>query len=199
MFYKITTFPFLENFIDNSEVILNELLDCPQKFPFVNRWKFFNGSQGIHEIFDLWVKEGGFHSKDIGYDLRENSAAYASLPIYKKYHIPYNNAMKNIFPKTYRLLQEVPCINFASFLQLQSCSHIKSHSHILENLIFHVTLWDVGEGCSITCNGETRPMSFRGDYVIFDYSYEHSSINNSFKNRLNLAIDFTPAEKHLTT
>lgn len=196
MFYEISDFPFLQPFINNSEAIFNELLNFQDKLP-IQKSKSIVVEPAIDYITEQWVIEGGFHSEQIGYDSR--GGMWTSLPIYYKNELAYNSKRKKMFPKTYSLLEEVPHLNFASFFRTKSGCHIKSHKHILKNLIFHVLLQDVGEGCSFLCNGKTRHMSDRGDYVIFDYSYDHSSMNNSPNDRTNFAIDFTPIKKSKNT
>ena len=61
------------------------------------------------------------------------------------------------------------------------------------DLIFHLVLDDLdGDDCMITCGGQSRRTSRRGDWVLFDYSQPHSSFNRTTRSRINIILDFTP-------
>ena len=199
MFFSIKDFTFLQPIVDNAEKLYAELRDNEEKErqSHLDSAHFDKSEEEvgifIHEVFQDWVFEGGFHREQIGYDSR--GGRFATLPVFKVNKPEYNEKMRRAFPFLYSFIDQIPNVNFVSFLNLHSGARIDSHKHVKKNLICHVLLESVGDGCTISCNGQTQPVSEAGDYVIFDYSYDHQTYNYTDKNRVNLAIDFTPEKK----
>ena len=100
---------------------------------------------------------------------------------------------RKYFPLTTGLVADVPALNFCSFFRLAPGAEVLEHRHRHRNLIFHLVLDDLdGDDCMITCGGQSRRTSRRGDWVLFDYSQPHSSFNRTTRSRINIILDFTP-------
>jgi len=190
MFYDVKDFPFLEEVIKNISVIHQELKNAEVQNPLIN--SVFNPSDMSLDYYtDHWVADNGFHEKQIGYDIRDGE--YATLAIYKKDYPLKQFDSNQLFPKTLELLSSVPGLYYSGFFKMYAGTHLNSHTHTRKHLIFHLLLNDLENGeCVIKCGEETRKMKCKGDTLLFDYSYDHESDNNSDTDRLHFIIDFNP-------
>jgi aspartyl/asparaginyl beta-hydroxylase (cupin superfamily) len=187
MFYPIDKFPFLEQIRRNVDAIAMEF-EAQMKTPLLHNFMHSEEPE-IHAHSDYWIKEGGFSSGQIGYDARDGS--WGSFPLYKKgFPIKWYDVEKT-FPKTFANVMTVPNVNFSAFFKIAPGAGTKEHKHAQQNLIFHLCLFDIEGHSVLTCNGEEKVLSKKGDCAVFDYSKAHSSFNFAKQTRINLIIDFT--------
>tara|TARA_B100001964_G_scaffold89485_3_gene100553 strand:- start:2247 stop:2894 length:648 start_codon:yes stop_codon:yes gene_type:complete len=159
------------------------------------RWGFnkvwYREHIGASEIpfpVEEWIKEGGFHQEQIGYDSR--GGEWNTFPLYKNGDENLNRLIKDIFPKTYSVLKDVPGINFAAFFKQTPGSYVKRHKHTPKNAICHFLMEDLKKGAAWFKVGEGyKYMEKMGDAIGFDYRIEHSTGNNSENERVNLVVD----------
>lgn len=194
-YYEIEEYPFLKQIIANIDIIGDELKNALKKdkeVQYVVTPKDDDPNY-LDGYTNYWVEDNGFTAEQIGYDIREGG--YFSMALFKKgYKIKSIDVEKN-FPKTIKILQEIPNIYFAAFFKMNAHSVLNSHTHTRRHLIFHLLMNDLENGvCRMTVNGEEKIISKKGDTVLFDYSLEHGTTNESDSDRYNLAIDFNPFE-----
>lgn len=195
MFYDIKQFSFLETIRDNFEIVLNEFKKNYKVTPLMDHFAFHPQELPLHnktKEIENWVYENGFHPEQTGYDARNGE--WTAFPLFKKDE-PINwYDVKKSFPETFQLVKDIPNLNLAAFFRLAPGSGTKNHHHTQRNLIFHLCMTDLDGESIMNCNGDSRKLNKKGDWCLFDYSKEHSSFNFSDKERINLAIDFTPNE-----
>ena len=79
MFFELDDFPFLRKIVESSEIIRTELVgadgNAKQASPMASAlgfWKDGDEDQDLiappSPIVDEWVRSGGFHPSQIGYD-----------------------------------------------------------------------------------------------------------------------------------
>jgi hypothetical protein len=195
MFYDINQFPFLIELKNNVDVIINEFNQQYKSTTLLSEFANYPMEKPLNERtkqIENWVLENGFHPEQTGYDARNGE--WTAFPLLKKNEvIDWYEAPKS-FPKTFNLIKDIPNLNLAAFFRLASDAGTKEHKHTQKNLIFHLCLTDLDGESKMNCNGQTFILKKKGDFCLFDYSQPHSSFNYAVNERINLAIDFTPAK-----
>lgn len=187
MFLDVSNYPYLNQLIDNVEHISNELESALQESIQVKK------AMLTHMAMDYpsnqWTWDNAINTAAVGYDLREGG--YTMFSIHKTGH-EIDIATK-FFPKTLALLKSVPSIEYACFSALSPKAHLGLHTHNRQHYIFHLLLNKlIGGSCQIICNKHCEEMKFKGDSVLFDYSFPHESISYAENIRFNLMVDFCP-------
>ena len=202
MFFELDDFPFLKKILDSREFIRSELFDSmeagKQASPMAHALGFWADGETDQDllappspIVDEWVRKGGFHPDQIGYDSR--GGRWATLPLLSSDKPELHGVSKKYFPLTTSLVADIPSLNFCSFFRLAPGAEVLEHKHRDRNLIFHLVLDDLdGDDCMICCAGQARRTSRRGDWALFDYSQPHSSFNRTTRSRVNIIVDFAP-------
>jgi hypothetical protein len=194
MFYNIEQFPFLVNIKNNLNVIINEFNHQYKSTPLLDEFTNYPPDKPLNERtkqIENWVFQNGFHPNQTGYDSRNGE--WTAFPLLKKDEsIDWYDA-KVSFPQTLELVKNIPSLNLAAYFRLAPNAGTKEHKHTQKNLIFHICLSDLEGESNISCDGKTITLKKKGDYCLFDYSKVHSSFNYDIKERINLAIDFTPS------
>lgn len=189
MFIDYTKITFLNNIVDNVDLLSNEFNDVQNK---VSELKYFveNSNPKLHHHVDYWIKDNKFHPDDVGYEVREG--VWCSFPLYKM-GFPINlYNVKDKFPIANKMMSMVSNLNFASYMRLDSKAKTTPHKHLMKNYIFHVLLFDIDAPCYFYVNGYEKSIQKKGDAVLFDYSLEHSSYNSSSNQRIDFTVDFDP-------
>ena len=193
MFYDIKDFPILEEITRNYETINQELNAAKYQNELIRN--ILNPIDNSLDYYtDYWVKDNGFHEEQLGYDIRNGQ--YSTLAIYKKdFQIKSFDSTK-LFSKTLELIKDLPGVHYSGFFKMNPNTKLGSHKHNRKHLIFHLLLEDLKDGdCVLTCGGKSFSVKYRGDSLLFDYSYEHGSVNNSSTERLHFIVDFDPFTK----
>lgn len=193
MFYELEDFPCLKKVKENLELIKQDLNTAEQENELIR--KILNPTDDSLDYYtDYWVKDNGFHEEQIGYDIREGK--YSTLAIYKKdFPIKLFDSSR-LFSRTLELIKDIPGVYYVGFFKMFPNTQLGEHTHDRKHLIFHLLLNDLKNGeCVLTCGGETRVVKSKGDCLLFDYSYNHGSMNNSDNERLHFIIDFNPTER----
>lgn len=153
--------------------------------------------QAIAETYELsppienWIKEGGFHQDQIGYDSRDGE--WLTFPLWKANEPDLSEDISQFLPKTIQILKLIPGLHFAAFFKQSPQSTVKPHKHLLRHQIVHFLLNDLENGQAwIDVNGQKKFLRKKGDCIGFDYTYMHSSCNESASDRINLVLDFIP-------
>lgn len=193
-FYTTKDFPIFEDIIAQVDLIRGEL-DNAMKHQEVHQ--LISSKEGEPKFLEgyssYWVNDNGFSKEQIGYDIRDGE--YFAMAIFKKGYPIKHLDTEQFFPNTNQLIQRVPNVYFSAFFRMNAHAILNAHTHTRRHLIFHLLTNDlVGGVCTITVNGEDRILSKKGDYVIFDYSLEHETHNDSDSDRYNFIIDFNPFE-----
>jgi len=189
MFYDIERFPFLQDFINNAELVFNEWNKALNQSPALH--KHIGLHTDLDAYTDYWVKDNGFHPNQIGYDIREGY--YNTFAIFKKGYPIKNYDIPSLFPALSGMLNHIPNMHYAGFFRMEPLSELMPHTHSRKHLIFHVLLNDLENGaCKMICNNKEKELRHRGDAVLFDYSASHATINASTTERINFVIDFNP-------
>lgn len=178
-----------------SSEFLNDSLELSLvkcQLGFENTWiKSCTESDEISQPVEEWIRSGGFHQEQIGYDSRDGE--WKTFPLWKSDQPQLASTIKNFLPRTIQVLESVPDLYFASFFKQPPKANIKTHHHILEHYIAHFLLNDLVDGHAlIQVNQSKRVLKNKGDCVVFDYTCPHSSMNLSNTDRINLVIDFKP-------
>lgn len=190
MFYDIADFPFLIPFVENVDLIHLELINSIKNNEKIKSIMYPDHA-GLEHYTDYWVKDNGFHTDQTGIDIR--TGGYQPLAIFKKDFPIKHFEVNDLFPKTLDLLTKVPNLNFSAFFKMEAHSTLQAHSHSKKHLIFHLLLHDLKDGsCWLRAGSDTISICKKGEYLIFDYSLEHESKNNSAIDRINFVIDFNP-------
>lgn len=191
MFYDVEKFPFLSRFIDNYLDIKNELFHSLSDVQARKLIEETDTPDFLETYTSFWVKENGFNEDQIGYDIRQGE--YHTLPIFKKDYPVVSFDVNTYFPKTMEMLNHVPNLYFSAFFKMSGKSTLKPHTHNRRHLIFHLLMNDLEEGiCEVTVDGNTTVLKQEGDHLLFDYSYEHSTVNHAVNPRYNFVVDFNP-------
>ncbi len=188
MFLDPLKIPFLDELISNKELLFSE---------FENAKK---SEQSLSEFLETkdptfpnhtkyWVLENYLDADQTGYDLR--NGLWSAYPLFKKnFPISWYPVEKR-FPLLTTLFKKNPAIEFACFMRLESLAETKPHVHSRQHLIFHLLMNDLdNDGCIFTCNGHVKLLRKKGEFLMFDYSLEHSTQNTASVDRINLVIDF---------
>lgn len=195
MFYNLDSFPFLKTLVDNVDIVGKELMDLKNSSNLLDKFFDYPPDTPLSETtshVDYWIREGGFHPDQIGYEARNGE--WVAFALYKVgFPIKWMDVEK-LFPFTYQQIIKVPNANFAAFFRIAPNSGSNEHQHNKANLIFHLCLFDLDADSVMRCDGEEKILRKKGDWCIFDYSKPHSSFNYSSGDRINLVIDFTPEQ-----
>lgn len=193
MYYNINEFPFLKNFLHREEEIISEFKKSVAKETTIRDILAPETDNDVDYYTQWWAKDNGFHGDQIGFDIREDPEKYRVLTIWKKdFPIKHFNS-ELLFPSLINLMESVPNKHLCSIIQSMPGSVLNTHTHTRKQLVFHLLLNDLeGGSYDITVGNETRSMSKKGDWLIFDYSYPHSGKNMSKTLRYGLIIDFNP-------
>ena len=139
-----------------------------------------------------WIKEGGFHQDQIGYDSRDGE--WQTFPLWKANEHNVSDAINQYLPNTIQILKQIPGLYFAAFFKQSSQSAVKPHKHLIKHHIVHFLLNDLDSGKAwIEVNGYKKFLSKKGDCIGFDYTYMHSSRNESTSDRINVVLDIIPS------
>ena len=106
------------------------------------------------------------------------------------YEGKWNNKMKYLCPKTYKLLKQVPYIfSWACFSRLKPYTNIPFHRGETNiNLTCHIGIKNLNN-TSLIVNGIEKKWE-KGKCLVFDDTFTHGVKNNSSKERVVLAFDF---------
>ncbi len=150
--------------------------------------------QTITDVDDLsppienWIKEGGFHQQQIGYDSRDGK--WQTFPLFKADEPELSETISAFLPKTIALLRVIPGLHFAAFFKQPPMAAVKPHAHTLNHAICHFLLTDLERGRAwIQVNGRKQYLKNKGDCIAFNYMHTHSSCNESESDRINLVLD----------
>lgn len=196
MYYNPSHYPFLSSIRGIEDNVLNEFLVSAELNSKIKEILDADKSGYVDHYVEWWSRDNGFHKDQTGIEIRENEKdVYQFVAIWKKdFSIKHFDA-ETLFPKTLAAVKSVPNVFFGGIAISPPNAVLGEHAHTRKHLIFHLLLNDLEGGTyDITVNGETRSMSKKGDWLLFDYSFSHSSINNSKTTRYGLVIDFNPFE-----
>lgn len=193
MFVDINKFPQLKIIQENCSIISQELADAILKDDKVRA--ILNPiDSDLENYTDYWVKDNGFHEEQMGYDIRKGE--YTTMAVFKKNYTIKHFDVNELFPKTMNLLRSIDNIHYSAFFKMYPKTKLDAHTHNRSHLIFHLLLNDLENGdFYLRCGNESKTLKNKGDYMIFDYSNEHESANNSDSERLHFIIDFNPVER----
>ena len=143
----------------------------------------------ISNCVENWIREGGFHSEQIGYDSRK-SGEWQTLPLFKA-DLPQAEALASRYlPNTLKMLNHIPNLQFSAIFKQPPDAEIAVHRHSQNRRIFHFLLHSLEGGQAwIQVGNERRQMSQQGDCLAFDVRTPHGSGNNSTTDRINLVLD----------
>lgn len=194
MFYELKDFPFLQNLVDNVDKVTAELNNLRANNTVLDKFFDYPPDTPLTETtshVEYWIKESGIHPDQIGYEARKGE--WVAFPLYKKgFPIKWLN-MQEAFPFTMSQIMETPGVNFSALFRIAPNSGSNEHAHSQSNFIFHLCLYDLDNDSEMICDGKKKILRKKGDWCIFNYSKPHSSFNYSTKDRVNLIIDFNPA------
>lgn len=144
----------------------------------------------ISKPVENWIKEGGFHSDQVGYDSRKNGE-WQTLPIFKADEQDKQCLeLRDNMPITAHIISKIPNLWFAAFFKQPPGAEIAFHKHTPNRRIFHFLLNSLEEGNAWIQVGDTkRYLRNEGDCVAFDVRTVHRSGNNSKSERVNLVLD----------
>ena len=144
----------------------------------------------ISKPVENWIREGGFHSDQIGYDSRKNGE-WQTLPIFKvdeKENQSLN--LRDTMPITSNIISKIPNLWFAAFFKQPPGAEIALHKHTPNRKIFHFLLNSLEKGNAWIQVGDIkRYLKNEGDCLAFDVRTMHKSGNNSKTERINLVLD----------
>jgi len=169
-FYDKNEFSYRKLLEDNTEIILNELLNVADIKAETNTFS------------DTWIAA---HPTYVSGQFNVSWKTYEFLFFGIK-------KLKNIekCPKTFEIIQQIPEIITAQFSILLPHTHVNAHKGystiILRN---HLPLIvPAGNECGLRVENETHRWK-KGELVIFDDSFEHEAWNNSNELRAVLMFD----------
>ena len=145
----------------------------------------------ISNCVENWIRDGGFHSEQIGYDSRK-SGEWQTFPLFKA-DMPHTESIASrCLPQTLHMLSHIPNLQFAAIFKQPPDAEIAVHSHIHNRRIFHFLLISLQGGEAwIQVGNQRRQLSQQGDCLAFDVRTPHSSGNNSQTDRVNLVLDIS--------
>tara|TARA_B100000497_G_C7634492_1_gene381368 strand:+ start:297 stop:914 length:618 start_codon:yes stop_codon:yes gene_type:complete len=190
---------FYDLIMDNLDIIFDEFMHDTLKLSMLkNRLGYqVTWLTAVAETDELstpienWIKEGGFHQDQIGYDSRDGE--WQTFPLWKANEPDLSEAINQFLPKTIQILKLIPGLHFAAFFKQSPQSAVKPHKHKLKHHIVHFLLNDLDNGRAwIDVNGQKKFLRRKGDCIGFDYTYMHSSRNESASDRINLVLDIIP-------
>jgi hypothetical protein len=191
MFVNRNKYEFLVNLDSKIDDIYTELTNSINKNQLFKETIYPSNPNHLDYYTEYWVIDNGFHPKQIGKDIRIGD--YATVMLFKKGYTNKLIDVHSLFPKTISIINSIPGIHFAGFFRMGPNSGLSPHKHSRKHLIYHLLLNDITSGNSfIQCENEKKLLNKKGDFVLFDYSLEHSSENLSNENRFNFVLDFDP-------
>tara|TARA_Y100000589_G_scaffold322196_1_gene354737 strand:- start:6298 stop:6915 length:618 start_codon:yes stop_codon:yes gene_type:complete len=160
-----------------------------QRLGFNSNWfNSYTETDDISQPVEDWIRSGGFHEEQIGYDSRDGE--WKTFPLWKRDQPELASTMRQFLPSTIEILEAIPNLYFASIFKQPPNSKVARHKHTLKHCIAHFLLNDLEDGyASIEVNDKKQILKYKGDCVAFDYTYPHSSSNASNTDRVNLVID----------
>lgn len=198
-FYSLNDFPFLETFIQNKDIIVNEynqFLDNAKSF-IDNKHNFIECDPATLKWIEQQKNDPSFYEKG------GNANNWIVITVFKE-----NFIYKNFFIETNKLLRKINNLNYSGFFNLKSDQSIPYHKHEINTYIFHMNLFNLKFGTAQTyvdLNTNINPMdsninqarcyekrilSKSGDYVIFAPKYYHCAKNKSATNRITFGVEF---------
>ena len=193
-----STLKFVDDLRLHLPIINKEMSLMLQKHYFDAHCLGFGPRNWLAQEFDIremsscvenWIREGGFHSDQIGYDSRKYGE-WRTLPLFKS-DIPETQLlMQRYLPQTLNLLARIPNLWFSAFFNQPAGAEIAEHRHVPNRRIFHLLMNPLQDGHAwIQVSGEKRTIENSGDCLAFDVRYPHSSGNASSSDRVNLVLE----------
>lgn len=180
----------------NLDVFINELMNdsldlylAKNRVGFQKTWlNMVTENDDLSLPVEKWIREGGFHQDQIGYDSRNGQ--WQTFPLWKANDPTLGDAIKQFLPQTLNILSQIPQLHFAAFFKQPPQAAIRPHCHKIEHHILHFLLNDLEDGYAwIQVNDHKRKLQKKGDCIGFDYTYTHCSCNESSSDRINLVLD----------